>query len=237
MDNKRSIDLYIKDKATGEIRRIGDDVHDQMTIDENGELHYHNLQNGEGCRTGTGFIRSDYEFVPNTDMYGYNFDPRPEENIKDRIDLSDDPKKEILKEIFKEEFREVNHPPKKDPRIVECENVLAKNLRSAERTLKNYKVLSNPDDLDRLVKDCDKLLKNAIAARAAISLINNSLKKPFFNENNLTESSRRVVDIQEGRNVHEHELTEGSVINEEEIPKEELSAYENPAIKPPKHHI
>ena len=68
------IDLYIKDKHTGEIRRVGEDGHDMLVIDNTGQLRYSNLQNGDGCRTGTD--SGGYEFVPNVDEEGYNIDPR-----------------------------------------------------------------------------------------------------------------------------------------------------------------
>lgn len=72
------IDLYIND--SGRIRRIGDNCHDMLTIDEDGRLRYHNLQNGDGCVLGE--PRSDdelfYEFVSNVDDFGYNYDPRSE---------------------------------------------------------------------------------------------------------------------------------------------------------------
>ena len=70
-----NINLYIRDKDIDVIRRIGDDPHDMLTINEHGQLCYHNLQNGGGCRTGEE-PQGWYEFVPNMDEYGYNFDPR-----------------------------------------------------------------------------------------------------------------------------------------------------------------
>lgn len=71
------IDIYVRDKWDGEIHRVGDDQHDQLTIGTDGQLHYFNLHNGDGCSTGD--TRRDgygYEFVPNTDEYGFNCDPR-----------------------------------------------------------------------------------------------------------------------------------------------------------------
>lgn len=70
------IDLYINDSGT--IRRIGDNCHDQLTIDEDGRLHYYNLQNGDGCTLGEEREHDEcfYEFVSNVDEYGYNCDPR-----------------------------------------------------------------------------------------------------------------------------------------------------------------
>lgn len=67
------IDIYVRDRQTGLIHKVGDDRHDMLTINDRGELHYQNLQNGDGCRTGN---RGGYEFVPNEDEYGYNSDPR-----------------------------------------------------------------------------------------------------------------------------------------------------------------
>lgn len=73
------IDLYINDSGT--IRRIGDNQHDMLTIDEEGNLMYRNLQNGDGCILGGARSNDEcfYEFVPNKDNYGYNCDPRESE--------------------------------------------------------------------------------------------------------------------------------------------------------------
>lgn len=71
------IDLYIRDKDLNIVRRIGDNHHDMLLITRNGELEYHNLQNGGGCRTGEP-SGGWYEFVPNEDDHGYNYDPRRE---------------------------------------------------------------------------------------------------------------------------------------------------------------
>lgn len=69
------IDIYIRDKDLGIVRRVGDSQHDMLTINEQGQLCYYNLQNGGGCRTGEE-PQDWYEFVPNMDEYGYNCDPR-----------------------------------------------------------------------------------------------------------------------------------------------------------------
>lgn len=69
-------DIYIRDKQTDEIYRVGDNPHDMLIITEANELQYHNLQNGDGCRTGDDC--GGYEFVPNEDSHGYNADPREE---------------------------------------------------------------------------------------------------------------------------------------------------------------
>lgn len=69
------IDIYIRDKDNGEIRRIGEDCHDMLMINKEGQLVYHNLQNGGGCRTGEKPM-DWYEFVPNESKDGYNIDPR-----------------------------------------------------------------------------------------------------------------------------------------------------------------
>lgn len=72
------ISLYIRDKESGCVRKVGDDQHDMLTITADGELAYLNLQNGDGCRTGGD--SGGYEFVPNEDDYGYNIDPRKGES-------------------------------------------------------------------------------------------------------------------------------------------------------------
>lgn len=67
-------DIYIRDKENGMVRRVGDNQHDMLTINEDGQLAYLNLQNGDGCRAGEPY--GGYEFVPNEDVYGYNIDLR-----------------------------------------------------------------------------------------------------------------------------------------------------------------
>lgn len=53
-----SADLYIKDNSSGKIRRYGTDSHDALTLEEDGSIHYLNLQNG----TGTMFPEEGYSF-------------------------------------------------------------------------------------------------------------------------------------------------------------------------------
>ena len=81
------IDLYIKDKGLNEVRRIGDDCHDMLTI-KDGKLHYQNLQNGGGCTLGEE-AKDWYEFVDNTDDYGYNCDPRDSEVQSSKLKICD----------------------------------------------------------------------------------------------------------------------------------------------------
>lgn len=89
------IDLYIRDKYNGHIHKIGDNPHDCLMVDDDGTVHYYNLQNGDGCigyksvnretlvdkypdkvwgKRASEYI-SGYEFVPNMDKYGYPYDP------------------------------------------------------------------------------------------------------------------------------------------------------------------
>ena len=77
-------DLYIRDKQTGAIHRIGDDVHDQLTVADSGQVEYYNLQNGDGAIAGADSDLFGYEFVPNMDKNGFNCDPREENNEADR---------------------------------------------------------------------------------------------------------------------------------------------------------
>lgn len=60
------IDLYVIDKESGRIHKIGDDRHDSFWVSHDGVLHYHNLQNGDGC-SGDGYKNgalSGYAFLP-----------------------------------------------------------------------------------------------------------------------------------------------------------------------------
>lgn len=43
------VDLFIKDRYSGRIHRIGEDRHDSLYVDREGTVHYYNLQNGDGC--------------------------------------------------------------------------------------------------------------------------------------------------------------------------------------------
>ena len=52
--------IYIKDKYTNEIRAVGTNHHDRLFLDEEGVIHYVNLQNGCGTGIGEGY---EYEFV------------------------------------------------------------------------------------------------------------------------------------------------------------------------------
>lgn len=74
-----TIELFVKDKDTGTIHRVGDDVHDSLYVDENGYVQYYNMQNG--CGTMSGCDDTDeatYIFLP--------FDPlSPGSPEKDKI--------------------------------------------------------------------------------------------------------------------------------------------------------
>lgn len=50
--------LYIKDNVTGKVHAYGDNQHDSLILQEDGSIHYHNLQNG--C--GTMFHDEGYSF-------------------------------------------------------------------------------------------------------------------------------------------------------------------------------
>lgn len=50
--------IKVKDKTNGKIHIVGAYTHDTLDINENGQVHYYNLQNGEGTA-------GDYEFVYN----------------------------------------------------------------------------------------------------------------------------------------------------------------------------
>ena len=56
-----NIDLYIKDRSSGQIHRIGDDPHDSLYVDHNGSVHYFNLQCGDGAGPYS-LLNKDYGF-------------------------------------------------------------------------------------------------------------------------------------------------------------------------------
>lgn len=58
-------DFFVRDKHTGRVHRVGDDQHDGIWVSSDGELHYMNLQNMDGC-SGKSHEDDDYgyEFVP-----------------------------------------------------------------------------------------------------------------------------------------------------------------------------
>ncbi len=88
-------DLWVRDKCTGRIHKIGDDPHDCLMVDEEGTIHYGHLQCEDGC-IGYKSVNKEtiaekypehewgergneytygFEFVPNMDEYGYPYDP------------------------------------------------------------------------------------------------------------------------------------------------------------------
>lgn len=68
-------DIYVRDKYSGRIHRIGDDIHDSLWVDENGTLFYHNMQNGDGC-IGYHSVNQDKTVDnPNEYQFGYEFVP------------------------------------------------------------------------------------------------------------------------------------------------------------------
>lgn len=58
--------LQIRDKIFGDMHTYGTDSHDELMLDENGNIMYYNLQNGEGTGKHGG-----YEFVYEPDEGGY----------------------------------------------------------------------------------------------------------------------------------------------------------------------
>jgi hypothetical protein len=64
-------ELYVRDKYSGRIHRVGDDVHDSLWVDEAGTVHYHNMQNGDGCPA---FKSINTKKDINGDGYEYGFE-------------------------------------------------------------------------------------------------------------------------------------------------------------------
>lgn len=63
-DDRTLIDIYVRDKSTGEIHRVGDNRHDSLDV-VNGKVLYYNLQNGGGTSFLNDYNNDDdeYEFV------------------------------------------------------------------------------------------------------------------------------------------------------------------------------
>ena len=57
--------IYVRDKEFNIVHRVGEDPHDSLYVDMYGTVHYHNLQNGEGCGADS-LLDEDavYEFCP-----------------------------------------------------------------------------------------------------------------------------------------------------------------------------
>lgn len=65
LQDKRSTDLYIRDKDSGRIHRVGNECHDGLWVDTGGTVHYFNLQNGDGCSDNSRMDKNaGYEFMP-----------------------------------------------------------------------------------------------------------------------------------------------------------------------------
>ena len=66
--------IHIKDLSTGKVRLYGTDVHDSLTICEDGKfLYYENLQNGDGSRDGYRFVTDEKGFTPDEDPDCYEY--------------------------------------------------------------------------------------------------------------------------------------------------------------------
>lgn len=61
--------IWVRDKQSGIMHLYGTNSHDSLHIGADGQLHYHNLQNGDGSGADN---RYGYEFVSHdVDGYGY----------------------------------------------------------------------------------------------------------------------------------------------------------------------
>ena len=67
------LDIFVRDKYSGRIHRVGDNTHDMLWVDPAGTIHYYNMQNGDGCigyqsineeKDSDGNYAFGYEFVP-----------------------------------------------------------------------------------------------------------------------------------------------------------------------------
>lgn len=80
--------LFVLDKSDGRIHRIGDERHDSLCVMD-GEIHYHNMQNGDGGTTedkeesGYVILRTMDGCLGNPDLAVYGY--APDERFKDQI--------------------------------------------------------------------------------------------------------------------------------------------------------
>lgn len=81
--------LWVMDKTDKTIHRIGEWQHDSLWVDMNGEIHYHNLQNGDGGTAkdidGYGYVILESEFGYLEGKYGIQ-DKRFEDEIQAYLD-------------------------------------------------------------------------------------------------------------------------------------------------------
>ena len=81
--------LFVLDKSDGRIHRIGDERHDSLCVMD-GEIHYHNMQNGDGGTTedkeenGYVILRTMDGCLGNPDLAVYGY--APDERFKDQIE-------------------------------------------------------------------------------------------------------------------------------------------------------
>lgn len=86
--SQKLTDLYVLDKLTSEIHRIGSDTHDSLCVNGN-QVCYYNLQNGDGGtvedRSFFGYVilRSDNGSL--TDEFNHVIDKRFEDIIWDYL--------------------------------------------------------------------------------------------------------------------------------------------------------
>ena len=58
-------DLYVKDRHTGLVHKVGTNKHDSLWVDSYGTVCYQNLQNGDGCGSASKIDEeAGYEFIP-----------------------------------------------------------------------------------------------------------------------------------------------------------------------------
>jgi len=81
--------LFVLDKSDGRIHRIGDERHDSLCVMD-GEIHYHNMQNGDGGTTedkeGYGYVilKTMDGCIGSKDLAVYGY--APDERFKDQIE-------------------------------------------------------------------------------------------------------------------------------------------------------
>ena len=73
---KKLTDIYVRDKYSGRIHRVGDDRHDSLSVDEEGTLCYDNMQNGDGTPA---YKSADREISKDGRSFSYGYEFLPSE--------------------------------------------------------------------------------------------------------------------------------------------------------------
>lgn len=106
--------IKVKDKYSGKTHIVGTDSHDELYVGKDGQLHYSNLQNGDGSGSEEGygyiFAGEEDDFNPHEKIQFVSFDELLE-IVKKEAGLSAEKERtirEMSERIFEEYFNEID---------------------------------------------------------------------------------------------------------------------------------